>query len=204
MKRLILISVLLISNANAGVVYNAKSAQSQVTLSRDANGVKSCGIRVLALAEVGAETRWYDFSGSVYRDGMFGLWKAGSYVFETKKLLKSVPSPAQTIRTPAPVGFWIAEAGNDVPVSMGKTTAAEDKGFTIGGGDFIRTMQSVMAVAKGDVAQFSTIYKSDKVETIISFSSPLSEADYSTLLDCLNGLQKGLEQDYGKLPKDPE
>lgn len=202
MKRLILISVLLISNANAGVVYNAKNAQSQVTLSRDANGVKSCGIRVLAFANVGEETRWYDFSGSVYRDGMFGLWKAGSYVFETKKLLKSVPSPSQTIRTPAPVGFWLSEAGSDIPVSMEKTTPAEDKGFTIGGADFIRTMQSIMAIAKGDVTQFSTIYKADKVETIISFSSPLSEADYSTLLNCFDGLQKGLEKDYGELPKE--
>lgn len=202
MKRFILMSILVVSNASAGVVYNAKNAQSQVTLSRDANGIKSCGIRVLAFAEVGDQTRWYDFSGSVYRDGMFGLWKAGSYVFDTKKLLKTVPSPSQTIRTPAPVGFWLAEAGSDIPVSMGKTTSAEDKGFTLGGADFIRTMQSLIAVAKGETTQFSTIYKDDRVETIVSFSSPLSETDYSTLLSCFDGLRKGLEKDHGDLLKD--
>jgi len=196
MKKLIGVALALAAvNATAGVVYNAKHAESQVTLNRNETGITACGIRVIAIAEIGDQTRWYDFSGSIYRDGLFGLWKAGSYSHPTADLLKNVPSPKTTLRLPAPVGFWLSEAGNNIPVSMEKTAPAEDKGFVIGGADFSRTATSIMAVANGDVTQFVVKYKNERSETIISFKAPLKDTDHSTFVECLRGLQGGIKAD---------
>lgn len=187
---------------NAGIVYNASSSKSQVTMSRSLNGISSCGIRATVVAAIGDKTHVFDFSGSAYREGMFGLWKAGSYVQPTKALLTAPMALETTVRTPAPTGFWLAESGSNVPVSMTQTAPGEGRGFTLGPGDFIATMRSVIAIAGGDSGQFSLAYKSDKVENIIAFEAPLSQADYQTLLQCFTGLKEGIELDHKELMDD--
>jgi len=189
-------------NAQAGIVYNAIKATPQVAMSRDSTGVTSCGVRVMTLVEVGDETTWHDFSGSVYRDGIFGLWKAGSYRYATAKLLKKIPAPGTSIRLPAPTGFWIAEAGASSAASMQKVIPAEDKGFILGDADVVNTMNTVLAIAKGSPIQFAMQYKDEKVERIVSFSAPLNDADYSTLLRCFEGLQAGIASDNPGIDKE--
>jgi hypothetical protein len=198
-KTLILLALILPAQSNAGIVYNATSSKSQVTMSRAANGVAACGIRTTVVVGIGDQSYLYDFSGSVYRDGMFGLWKAGSYAQPTSKLLTSPVALEKAVVTPAPTGFWLAESGSNIPVTMTQTAPAEDKGFTLGPGDFIATMRSVSAIAQGNSGQFSLAYKSDKVEKIIAFKAPLSEADYGTLLQCFSGLIEGIEYDHKEI-----
>lgn len=202
MKNIVLaIAVLISLNCSAAVVYNATIATPQVTMDRDALGVSACGIRATVAVEVGTQMRMYDLSGSVYRKGMFGLWKAGSYSQDASKLSSTPKSIENALRVPAPSGFWIATDNENAPVAMEKIFPSNDRGFTLGGADFIGTMRSILDIAKGNRAQFSMAYKNEKFENIISFASPLSEIDYKTLLQCFDGLHKGLESDGEKLFK---
>jgi len=85
---------------------------------------------------------------------------------------------------------------------MQKVIPAEDKGFILGDADVVNTMNTVLAIAKGSPIQFAMQYKDEKVERIVSFSAPLNDADYSTLLRCFEGLQAGIASDNPGIDKE--
>lgn len=92
-----LFTITMATSAQSQTVTNADSVQLQPTISRDAGGIVSCGVRAVAIIGGGSGTdfRGFDFSVTIHAEAMSGMLKAGiRRVPELLATASSVPKRA--------------------------------------------------------------------------------------------------------------
>lgn len=187
----LLIVVAANSPANAQTLINADSVALQPTISRDAKGFKSCGVRAVVVIANGAAGQVYDFSLNLYPDSLAGMVKAGKY--SEANLLDRKASAKVRAHLPPPTSFWIARVDQGAPVTPKTIIKADSPGFILGETDFGPTMEALLDLANGTKMQFATRYKDEPIEKVVSISSKMAQGDLDALNSCLQGLQGRLD-----------
>jgi hypothetical protein len=142
----------------------------------------------------------YDFSINIRADMFGGFLKAGKSTTSIVDFKKG--GTASKVVLPAPVSFWIANELDGKPLMPTKFISAESPGFILAGGEIIQTWKIVLAIMHGERLQFALRYKDQGFDTVVSFSGSLKDEELKPLVACLEGLQKRLQDEASKAPKE--
>jgi hypothetical protein len=175
------------------MVIQADMAKLQPQISRDEGGYKSCGVRVVAIAD--AEERFvdmYDFSMNVWAAPATALLKAGKSRTTKDKLLQGKTN-GETVM-PAPVNFWIALESEGKALMAEKILPAETKGYILASADLIQTLDIIAAAIHGERMQFAIRYKNEPVDVVVSFSANMPDYEIKPLKACFVGLGERMKR----------
>lgn len=168
----------------------ADSATAQALVGRDGNGFSSCGVRVLATVASVSSGEMYDFSVAIYRKNFMPLIKAGRYELTKADIQKGVLPPAAL---PRPSKFLLSSATQDATLEATNIMAAEDKGFSLGLADRVKTFLAITALADGENMHLVMRSPKQRWDRVVSFSVKLTEGEAKSLNSCLGSLVKDIE-----------
>lgn len=192
-KNIAILSMLFSLPLSAQTVISADTASGQPTINRDADGFKSCGVRVVTGAlskDVSSEI--YDFSLNVWEDATV-LFKAGSYVVPFSQTTGWNVKNMRT-KLPGPESFWIAKRDEAATLKPAKYVKSDDPGFLIGAPDSQGGIRMIWAIANGDPMQVALKYKSDHHERVVAFSLSMTEDEKAAILSCFDGLMARMKK----------
>ncbi len=173
--------------ASAQMVIQADHSVLQPQINRDTEGFKSCGMRALVSTFHSGYYQTYDLSLNIYADTLYGLMKAGKSSITKAALLAGTKKPIQT-HLPAPVKFWIGKESEGKGFYPTKFIPAQNKGFVLGGGDFIIALETITAMMQGERIQFAIRYPNEPGDVVIAFSPSMPEHEIKPLLACVSGV----------------
>ena len=177
----------------AQIVVQAASAKLQPQIGRDDKGYSTCGIHAVVLNIQGQSVEVYDFSINIRANMHVGLIKAGKMQTSTKEMLanKSLPIAVQ----PAPINFWIAKEAEGSALRLQKIIPVDTPGYILAGADLVKTYDILLGMANGERIQFATRYKSQRLDTVVSFGTALQDVEFQPLITCLNGVTDRLQNE---------
>lgn len=188
-----MVAFLACAPAAAQIVVQADRALLQPQIQRDADGFRSCGVRAVVLHTTGIIVDAYDFSLVVDAKSAVGMMKAGKSVIKTADLLKG--KYASTIVLPAPVNFWITAETDGKVVEPKKFYPSETKGFVLALSDLVPTFKAVVDIMTGERMQFAVRYKSQSLNTVVSFAGEMSDVERKPLFACLEGVRERIAKE---------
>ena len=111
----------------------------------------------------------------------------------TKEMLanKSLPIAVQ----PAPINFWIAKEAEGSALRLQKIIPVDTPGYILAGADLVKTYDILLGMANGERIQFATRYKSQRLDTVVSFGTALQDVEFQPLITCLNGVTDRLQNE---------
>lgn len=176
--------------ALAQMVIQADRALLQPQIQRDADGFRSCGVRAVVLDTKGDFVDVYDFSLVVDAKSMAGMMKAGKSVTKTTDMLKG--KHVATVVMPGPVNFWIAAETDGKAVESKKFFRSETNGFILATSEMVPTFKAIVDLMAGERMQFAVRYKSQSLDSVISFATEMPEVESKALSACLGGVRDRL------------
>jgi hypothetical protein len=173
-------------------VLEADTTSVQPTMTRDAKGYQSCGIRVVTGAlSKSVDSSIYDFSLTVWEDGTV-FAKAGSHSVPFDRVAGWDVAKLKT-KLPAPVGFWIARRDNAVTFVPDKYVKADTPGFLIGAGDTGAAIKVIGSLLRGDSMQVALQYTAAGHAPVVSFHTQATPDDQATMQSCFSGLKERMK-----------
>lgn len=171
-------------------VIKADMASSQPVVSRDEAGFSTCGVRTVVLVErTPPSVDIYDFSIQYAARQLMGTMKIGKQQADSRDL----KAKFRTVR-PAPVSAWIARETEGKPLQVKILFESEETpGYVLGHVDTVKGFETMVALASGERMHLLARYKSEKLDSVIAYSAPLSEDDQELFFACTTGLIERLK-----------